>query len=100
MKGKELEIDNIKPGEIFRHYDTYFNPPRVYFMRRMKRGLSSKYMHIIKRKCVLIQNYGFIQGHVNHFSKKKPAHWCIDGRYKAIIGWELEAQKKKKTSKK
>lgn len=85
---KEIEIEKIKPGELFKHINNGFNPPRIYFMRRMKRKLSDKYIHITKIKCVPVQCYGFIQGHVNSFSKKSPAHWCVDGRIKGIIGWK------------
>lgn len=84
----EREIQELIPGALFRHIDTGYNPPRINYMRKLKRNPSDKYIHILNRKCIPIAMYGFTQGRTDRFNKKSPAHWCVDGRYKVTEGWE------------
>ncbi len=94
MKQKEVEINQIELGGYFCMINTQFNPERVYYMRRMKR--KPKYSPVLKRDCIPIQCYGFVQGQKDSFNKLKPAHFCMDGRYKAVPkleGWKEKPKK-------
>lgn len=90
-------ISDIKPGEKFRYIDSYFNPPRIYYMRKMKR--KPRYNEIIGRECIPLQCYGFKQGSIDRFRSDKPSHWCVDGRYLGEEGWEPKAPPLKKKRK-
>lgn len=83
MKPKEKLIANIKAGELFHIIDSYFDPPRIYYMRKMKR--KPKLSPITKGLIYPLQCYGFTQNRHNTFHLKKPAHWNVDGRYKGIV---------------
>ncbi len=95
MKPQLVEINQIELGGYFQFIDTKFKPERVYYMRKMKR--QPKYSVVLKRDCIPIQAYGFIQGEKNTFHKEKPAHFCVDGRYKVLACAEKWKKLVKKT---
>lgn len=98
LKRQEMIVGDIPRGGYFLMIDLVQGVERIYYMRRMKRN-PRPFKAINNNLCAPIQNYGFIQGYIDHFDKNKPSHGWVDIRYKGFLmneKWELPEKKKKR----